>query len=266
MSRTIPTPPGWFPDPSTGGSAFWDGQRFTGDRRPRRRTFAASARHTRSGVLWLFCSALLLLTSVRALWTPELGLRHLTDDSPEGTFEVLAQAVDDADFAFGLEAFGSSAVYIALALGCGALGIYRLRGRGPTTKSVNKRLATERRAHQRAAVAANHARGVSGVEHGSQVRDKFRTVLRWAALNLTDIGRAHKAFERGDGTFEATIRIDRGGYHSTVEGIKERGWILVQERTNRQKKVPTAHSDGTHTVKVSQTATFYFIRDVPLDE
>jgi len=141
-----------------------------------------------------------------------------------------------------------------------------LRGRGPTTKKVNQRLVTERRAQRRAMLAANRVRGVPGIEHGSPVREKFRTVLRWAALNLTDTGRAHKAFERGDRTFEATVRIDRGGHHSTVEAIEERGWILIQERANRQKKVVTAHSDGTHTVKASQTATFYFIRDVSLDE
>ncbi len=267
MSGTIPTLPGWLPDPSTGGTAFWDGQRFTGDRRPPRRKFAAEARLSRSGALWLLCGALLLVTGVRALWTPELGLGHVTDDSSEGTFwDNIAQALDDADFAFGLEAFGSSAVYIALALGCGALGIYRLRGRGPTTKKVIRRLEAERHAHQRAMFAANRARGVPRVEQGSTVRDRFRTVLRWAALNFTHIGRAHKAFERGDHTFEADIRIDRGGSHSTVEAIEERGWILVQERPNRQKKVVTAHSDGTHTVKVSQTATFYFIRDVSLDD
>jgi hypothetical protein len=45
MSSQVPTFAGWYPDSETGGTKYWDGSRWTGDRRPRRRQFAAAASH-----------------------------------------------------------------------------------------------------------------------------------------------------------------------------------------------------------------------------
>jgi len=86
------------------------------------------------------------------------------------------------------------------------------------------------------------------------------------ALNLTDVGRAHKAFVRGDDEFAVTLRVDRPGYRRTVEQIGERGWTFVGERWNKKHKESTPNSDGTHTVTSTQTARFYFVRDRSFDE
>src|SRR5690349_14657077 len=44
-----PTFAGWYPDPSTRGTAYWDGSRWTGDSRPRRRKCAAASKHDGPG-------------------------------------------------------------------------------------------------------------------------------------------------------------------------------------------------------------------------
>jgi uncharacterized pyridoxal phosphate-containing UPF0001 family protein len=85
-------------------------------------------------------------------------------------------------------------------------------------------------------------------------------------LNFTDVGRAQKAFERGDDEFTATFRVDRPGYRRKVERIEERGWVLVGERWNKKIKESIPNSDGTHTVKSTQTARFFFERDLSVDE
>jgi hypothetical protein len=47
MSGPAPTFAGSYPDPESGGTKFWDGSRWTGDSRPRRKPFAAPASYRR---------------------------------------------------------------------------------------------------------------------------------------------------------------------------------------------------------------------------
>lgn len=262
MSEQIPYPPGWVPDPSTGGTAYWDGWRFTGDRRPPRRRFAAAARHTTAGVIWILLGVMFFVTGAEALQRPDLSI-WAADEPPLDFMSSLTRALEDAKYAFSLEAFASMATYLAIGAGLTAVGIYLLRGRGPTTRAVNQRLTGGYRSQARVHHPSEAASG-STVSKSSGRR--FRTAVEWIALNLTDVGRAHKAFVRGDDNFAVTLRVDRAGYRRTVEQIEERGWMFVGEHWNRKRKESTPNSDGTHTVTSTQTARFYFVRDPSFDE
>lgn len=261
MSDQVPRLPGWEPDPDTGGTAYWDGERFTGDRRPPRRKFAAAARHNRSGAICIVLCISFLVTAAKALRTPEVSV-WVVEDSSDGLLAGLARALDDATYAFSPEAFASMATYLAIGAALGGLGAYLLRGRGPTSRAVERRLRGAPRSQARESFASFTRDGESAVRRPGPM---FGVALQWLALNLTDVGRAQRAFERGDDAFSATLRVDRTGYRRKVERIEERGWILVDQRWNRKKKESIPNSDGTHTVRSTQTARFFFVRDGSLD-
>ena len=106
-----PTFAGWYPDERSGGTAYWDGSRWTGDTRPRRRRFAAASRQDGPG----FALAFLFAVGVAGL--------SYGGYAEEGSANYLW---------FG----GLGLASIALAV------IYLLRGRGPSTEAIERRLST----------------------------------------------------------------------------------------------------------------------------
>ncbi|SDH57862.1 DUF2510 domain-containing protein [Agrococcus jejuensis] len=140
MSAPSNTAPGWYPNAGDAGTRYWDGRRWSGDTRPPRKTFAAQAAHKGWGIgLTIFGGAAVLSSFT--------GAASSQSASP------LTTAV----------------VGIALL----AFGVYLLRGAGPTTKSVETRLAAERvdarlaseAEHQRAMAAAQNP----GVHHSTTI-------------------------------------------------------------------------------------------------
>ncbi len=114
--------PGWYSDPDTGGTKYWDGFRWTGDTRARRRIFAAPAQDRRKGLRGLAVAACGILLSL-VTW---IGANQVAErPTGWGWFVILGLAV------------GIVGV---------AVGTYFLRGQGPTTDAVEARLARERQA------------------------------------------------------------------------------------------------------------------------
>ncbi len=203
-----------------------------------------------------------VVTGAEALRRPELSIWD-ADEPPPDFISSVTRALDAAMYAFSLEAFASMAIYFAIGAGLTAVGVYLLRGRGPTTRAVNQQLTGEYRSQARAGHrSASASVGTAAKSSGR----RLRTAVEWVALNLTNVGRAHKAFERGDDSFAVTLRVDRIGYRRKVEQIEERGWMFVDERWNKKQKESTPNSDGTHTVRSTQTARFYFVRNPSFDE
>lgn len=99
---------GWYPDETNGGTRYWDGQRWTSAWRPPRRTFAAKAKHTGWGIALSIYG----------------GLYTIMFLFGSGVFFRSWSGV--GSFLFGL------AFHVGILL----LGIYLLRGQGPTTKAV----------------------------------------------------------------------------------------------------------------------------------
>lgn len=106
--------PGWHPDETTGGTRYWDGQRWAGDKRPPRRAFAAKSSYRGWGITLVIIGIFFLTITPSYFVDPPSN----TESSPvEGFFVTLI---------------------IALALI--AWGVYLLRGRGPSTKAVQAKL------------------------------------------------------------------------------------------------------------------------------
>lgn len=141
MSSEVPHSAGWYPDASTGGTAYWDGSAWTGHGRPRRRRFAARARHRWVGTLFLLAGALLVVAGSLAFWVPKMSLWTMFRDDPQGVFEVLARAVQDSQGVVFSQALATFAIEAGLGLSLAAAGVYLLRGQGPTTWAVRERLA-----------------------------------------------------------------------------------------------------------------------------
>lgn len=136
MSAPANTSPGWYPGSDGLGTRYWDGTRWTGDARPPRRAFAARSSHKGWGITLLIVGGLGFVGSLT-------GAAAEQEASPAST----------------------AAVSLALA----AFGLYLVRGDGPSTKSVEARLALEREA-ARAATEAEHQRAMTaaqnpGVQH-----------------------------------------------------------------------------------------------------
>lgn len=117
MGASDPIVAGWYPDADTGGKKYWDGSRWTGDVRPRRRRFAASSEHRGWGIGLMITGVLFVVTSPEQLGPAEANTASTT--SPISYF------------------FFQMAIGLMLA----ALGVYLFRGQGPTTKAIEARVA-----------------------------------------------------------------------------------------------------------------------------
>ncbi|WP_339622155.1 SHOCT domain-containing protein [uncultured Salinibacterium sp.] len=113
MSDAVPIAPGWYPDPATGGTRYWEGSRWTGDVRPRRKPFAASSK---SGV------AAIIAIWMGVGWLP-LGIGAYSETG-QGGYIVAA---------------------VLIPLVAAVVAVYFLRGKGPSTQEVEARLAQERK-------------------------------------------------------------------------------------------------------------------------
>lgn len=115
-----PTVAGWYRDPETGGTKFWDGSRWSGDTRPRRRPFAAAADQRAMGIGVIVCFGLLNLI-------------------------IFAGGLSDGSMTWSQFPW----VFLAALIGC-AFGAYLIRGQGPTTASVWLRLDARKEAAEKA--------------------------------------------------------------------------------------------------------------------
>lgn len=117
-----PTSVGWYRDPETGGTKFWDGSRWSGDTRPRRRPFAAAADQRM------------------------LGIRVLGFGGWFLPLSFFAGSINDGS----LSTFGLFLTLFLIGSFAWAFGVYLLRGRGPTTASVLLRLNVRKWATEQA--------------------------------------------------------------------------------------------------------------------
>ena len=152
MTATPPTAPGWYPDPDTDGTKYWEGSRWTGDVRPPRRAFAAPGHEP--------------------LWAGMIAMMG-------GSFGFL-QLMGYAE--------SSNGVYLVLGVGIlmlsGAACIYMLRGRGPSTQEIQTRLAEERKEANARRLKANVWGVVAGL--GRIVRPTPPATSRDAAAAQID--------------------------------------------------------------------------------
>lgn len=128
-----PTSEGWYSDPATGGTQYWDGQEWTGDKRPERRSFAAPYHESVLG----YCAIVIL-----------------------GGFSVLI-----ISGVFGGEGFSPFALLIVpvlLVVGLAIL-VYCLRGQGPSTQDVQTRVEERRKEAKTKRRKANAWGVVAGV-------------------------------------------------------------------------------------------------------
>lgn len=124
MHSPTPLIPGWYPDPDTGGTRYWEGSRWSGAVRPRRRPFAAEANYG---------------------WEP-----HYFTIGIGGAFGVLCMgAAFEHGFALGWFLLGAMCLVAAP-----TVSIYYLRGQGPTTASVEEALEARRKSADKAAKQA----------------------------------------------------------------------------------------------------------------
>lgn len=122
MSAQVPTFAGWYLDPETGGTKYWDGSRWTGDARPRRKAFAAAGHNSDDATV---------LACIGGLFT--FGL---------------------VGMGWGGDSTGTMVAGGVVALAFALVIVYLLRGQGPTTQAVEQRLAAQRAAADEAAAKA----------------------------------------------------------------------------------------------------------------
>lgn len=125
MIGPLPTAKGWYPDPATGGTKYWDGERWSGDTRPRRRPFAPACSFGPLGYLLLFLAVMWALLSYMAF-----------------------QETQQTGYIVGAAAFLLFSMIMC---------VYFQRGQGPSTAEVERRLADERKAAKARRRAANVA-------------------------------------------------------------------------------------------------------------
>lgn len=115
LSRvSTPTLAGWYPDPETGGTVYWDGSRWTDHTRPRRRLFAARSRDR-------------TMIPIIMLGAGSYGY-------------ICIIAAYEGDFSRGWFAVGVATPVAAL-----LYSVYLFRGRGPTTQQVRTHLRAQTR-------------------------------------------------------------------------------------------------------------------------
>lgn len=140
MSAPVPTFKGWYPDPYTGGTKYWDGSRWTGDTRPRRKSFAAVSGFGQMGIIVIVLGLLFVVMIFM------------------GVFGDKSMHV-------------SALLFVPLPLVIvPAIGVYLLRGQGPTTQSVETRLAEQRKAAKGKRRAADIAGFVANIGRVLQPR------------------------------------------------------------------------------------------------
>lgn len=116
---TQPGPAGWYPEPDSGGTKYWDGKRFTGDVRPRRRPFAAAAKHKGAAITCWIIGGILVLGSPAQLAPVDPDLVDSTKSAPGGP--------------------GSFAMALIIGIVLIAWGFYLFRGQGEKTGPVAAR-------------------------------------------------------------------------------------------------------------------------------
>jgi hypothetical protein len=174
MNEITPTFADWYPDAATGGTKYWDGTRWTGDTRPRRKPFAAAARdNDKFGLLFL------------ALGAPGLAFLGAFGDEVEGLWAKLLWFV--------------SGVVLLLALI--ACGIYLFRGQGPTTASIEQRLAAEEKSakgRRRSANLASFAERLVGRGRPQQPAPSMltRPDTTAAQINAISTGETTRSLEK----------------------------------------------------------------------
>lgn len=92
----------------------------------------------------------------------------------------------------------------------------------------------------------------------------------YAWRTLTQQGRASTAYKRGDLKWQTTLPVHKPRYRETLAKIEEVGWRQVErvDHPRVRRTDVTPRTDGGHDVTkpVTQDATFYFVRDQPLDD
>lgn len=134
MSAEGHIPPGWHPDPATGGTRYWNGARWLASR-PKRRPFAAAGAHKGWGIGLLAFGVLAAVTSPGQIFSDEAG-------------DTL------------LERTGSFLGVLLMGFVCTAVGLYLFRGQGPTNKAVQE-LAAQVAASERSMAHRDRARSVA---------------------------------------------------------------------------------------------------------
>ncbi len=109
--------PGWYPDKETRGTKYWDGHRWTGDKRPQRKAFAAVSSHRGWGIGLIIFGVLEVFASPTRLTATQTS----SSVPPVANFFLV--------------------ILVGFVIIC--WGIYLLRGQGPSTKSVVARLQQE---------------------------------------------------------------------------------------------------------------------------
>lgn len=259
MRSQVPTFADWYVDSETGGTKYWDGSSFTGDTRPPRKPFAAKARHSARGYLCLLGGVGFPVLGVLAFWLPQFSLWSIFEDRPDGIFGELRRTLERQQGVDFSEALATFAVALVVGVVLAAIGVYLLRGQGPTTKAVKKRLSEQRLAAQQQAAQFMAAQRQAEAQ---LARDAELREQAWQAMTPDD--QAWHAYQRGDVVFETTMRVEDPSYRRTVAEIVACGWQFKEQVNHPEvrRKASTRNLDGGHDVirTVTQDATFYFVR------
>lgn len=158
---------GWYPDPQTGGTQYWDGRRWTGDLRPPRKRFAAQSSHRISGIILTVFGGMMLLGTMAMLGNPEMY----------PTANPLVQ--------------------VPIGVGVLAGGIYLLRGQGPSTRSAAAHAAELRReaAFAPSAVVETVPRPTSDAVRAAQIQALADPDTAQALQNLQNLLYTHAITE-----------------------------------------------------------------------
>lgn len=255
MKNPSPTFAGWYPDAARGGTKYWDGQKWTGDTRPPRRRFAAASQFRVAGCLTLLASAVPATLGVLAFWIPELSLWSIFRGPPENFLEEVARNVERAQGVDTAHAVATAAVGLTIGACFAAVGVYLLRGRGPSTAAVIERIAENRRREQSEARQLAH-------DEQERIWEEERA---WEGMALHE--QAAFAHRRGATEFEVVLRVDDASFIRAGRAIEAEGWRLsnrVDHQPIRRTSSEPKYGGGHEVIRtVEQEATFYFVRNHP---